>query len=103
MSVYQRDGNVFVFFRPAGTLAGELEQVARCAKERQTNPFTGSPLSLNRYPREKVEIDIKETGLAIPVLIDEGDALNGRLGVALCPVTASRTATTNSRLCSSPR
>lgn len=80
--------NVFVFFRPGQEHSrATLEQVARCAREMADKSVHWVAIVSDRYAREKVEAEIKETGLAIPVLIDEGDALYGRLGVALCPVT----------------
>lgn len=80
--------NVFVFFRPGQEHSrATLEQVARCAREMADKSVHWVAIVSDRYAREKVEVEIKETGLAIPVLIDEGDALYGRLGVALCPVT----------------
>lgn len=80
--------NVFVFFRPGQEHSrATLEQVARCAAEMKEKSIHWVAIVSDRYPKEKVEAEIKETGLAIPVLIDEGDALYGRLGVALCPVT----------------
>ncbi len=80
--------NVFVFFRPGQEHSrATLEQVARCAKDMADKSVHWVAVVSDRYARDKVEIDIKETGLAMPVLIDEGDALYGRLGVALCPVT----------------
>ena len=80
--------NVFVFFRPGQEHSrATLEQVARCAREMADKSVHWTAIVSDRYAREKIEVEIKETGLAIPVLIDEGDALYGRLGVALCPVT----------------
>jgi len=80
--------NVFVFFRPGQEHSrATLEQVARCAKDMADKSVHWVAVVSDRHAREKVESDIKETGLAMPVLIDEGDALYGRLGVALCPVT----------------
>jgi len=80
--------NVFVFFRPEQEHSrATLEQVARCAKEMAGKSVYWVAIVSDRYAKDKVEVEIKETGLAIPVLIDEGDALYGQLGVALCPVT----------------
>jgi tetratricopeptide (TPR) repeat protein len=80
--------NVFVFFRPGQEHSrATLEQVARCAKDMADKSVHWVAVVSDRYAREKIEMDIKETGLAMPVLLDEGDALYGRLGVAVCPVT----------------
>jgi tetratricopeptide (TPR) repeat protein len=40
----------------------------------------------DRIAKGDVETEVKETGITMPVLIDAGDALYGKLGVALEPV-----------------
>ena len=80
--------NVFVFFRPGQEHSrATLEQVGRCAQEMAGKSVSWVAVVSDRYARAKIESDIKDTGLAIPVLIDEGDALYAELAIALCPVT----------------
>jgi tetratricopeptide (TPR) repeat protein len=79
--------NVFFFIKPGlEHTRTTLQQIARCEKE-----FTGKPvywvaIVSDRIPKAEVEAEIKEAGLAMPVVIDVGDELYGKLGVALTPV-----------------
>ena len=80
--------NVFFFFKPGQEHSRTtLTQIAICAKDMATQSVHWIAIVSDRFPKPQVEALVQETGLGMPVLIDEGDALYGKLGVALTPVT----------------
>ncbi len=80
--------NVFIFFKPGQEHSrAVLKQLAVCEKQVPTNSVHWVAIVSDRFAKADIETEVKETGIAMPVLIDAGDALYGRLGVALCPVT----------------
>ncbi len=82
------DANVLVFFRPNQERSlRALQTLAQCRKA-----FSGKPVRWIAVVSASVSTEtalamVRETGFATPVLIDTGDALYGRLGLALHPVT----------------
>jgi hypothetical protein len=78
--------NVFVFFRPHQDHSTDtLKALAACDKE-----FTGKPVHWvavvsGSVPPEEARAAIAETGIKMPVLVDQDDALYRRLGVRLYP------------------
>jgi tetratricopeptide (TPR) repeat protein len=79
--------NVFVFFKPGQDHSRTtMVHLAACQKELAAKSVRWVAVVSDRYPRADVETMVKETGIDMPVLIDVGDALYGKLGVALCPV-----------------
>jgi len=79
--------NVFIFFKPGQEHSNStLKQIAVCEKEFAGKSVHWAAIVSERFPKEIVEAEVKEAGLAMPVLIDTGDALYGRLGLALTPV-----------------
>ena len=79
--------NVFVFFRPSQEHSRvTLKQLARLEKENAGKPLHWVAIISDSVPRAEAEIAVKEAGLTIPVLIDVGDVLYGKLGVELHPV-----------------
>jgi len=79
--------NVFIFFKPGQEHSNAtLKQIAVCEKEFAGKSVHWVAVVSDRFPKEAVAAEVKETGIAMPVLIDTGDALYGRLGVALTPV-----------------
>jgi tetratricopeptide (TPR) repeat protein len=79
--------NVFVFFRTGQDRSLDaLKQMAGCEKA-----FAGKPVhwvaivSGSESPAD-VKAVVAETGIQMPVLIDEGDVLSDRLGVRLHPM-----------------
>ena len=79
--------SVFLFIKPGLEHSHTtLVQIAQCEKELAGKPVHWAAVVSDRIPKAEVEKEVAETGLAMPVLIDEGDALYGKLGVILHPV-----------------
>jgi hypothetical protein len=79
--------NVFVFFRPGQENSRTtMIHLATCEKEMAGKSVHWVAVVSDRYTKAQVEAAVKEIGLTMPVLIDPGDALYGKLGVILCPV-----------------
>lgn len=78
--------NVFVFFKPGQEHSRTtLTQLAACARDFAGKSVRWVAVVSDRFKPPEIAAEVKETGLAMPVLIDRGDQLYGRLGVALCP------------------
>lgn len=80
--------NVIVFFKPGqenSILA--LKEIAALEKEFVGKSVRWVGIVSDRISKADTEAAVKETGIAMPVLIDAGDALYGRFDVALVPVT----------------
>lgn len=79
--------SVFIFFKPGLEHSHTaLVQLAEFEKELSGKPVHWSAVVSDRIPAAEVEQEVKAVGLAMPVLIDQGDALYGKLGVILHPV-----------------
>jgi tetratricopeptide (TPR) repeat protein len=79
--------NVFVFFRPDQDHSiATLEALAACEKEFEGKPVRWVAIVSDSWPRSQVLAAAARTGIRMPVLVDEGDHLYGRLGVRLHPV-----------------
>ena len=79
--------NVFVFCRPGQDHSLQtLSQLARLEQELQGKSVSFTAVTSDSYPRDEVAAMAREAGIRMPILIDEGDALYGELGVALHPV-----------------
>jgi tetratricopeptide (TPR) repeat protein len=79
--------NLFVFFRPGQDHSLQtLGQLAQLEKEFAGKPVRFTAVTSDSYPRDEVAATAREAGIAMPILIDVGDALYGELGVALHPV-----------------
>jgi hypothetical protein len=79
--------NVFVFFRPGQEHSlHTLEQLAALVEELRGKPVRFVAVTSDGYDREAVRATLAEAKLAVPVLLDVGDALYGALGVRLHPV-----------------
>ncbi len=78
--------NVFVFVRPGQQHSTDaLRQLAALKKELEGKPIHWVAVVSSTWARDDVRRTLSEAGIAVPVLIDEGDALQGRLGVRLHP------------------
>lgn len=78
--------NVVVFFRPQQEHSLDtLKDMAACEKELAGKPVHWVAVVSSAWTREEVRAVVSETGVQMPVLVDEGDALYGRLGVRLHP------------------
>ncbi|MBE0602726.1 MAG: tetratricopeptide repeat protein [Deltaproteobacteria bacterium] len=79
--------NVFIFFRPDQENSRDtMRKISGLEKEMSGKPVRWVGIVSDRFPREEVLAFAKEAGIGMPVLVDAGDALYGRLGVALQPV-----------------
>jgi tetratricopeptide (TPR) repeat protein len=81
------EANVFIFFKPGQEHSrAVMKQVARIEKEMAGKPVHWVGIVSDTTAEGDVVALVKETGIAMPILVDTGDALYGRLGVALQPV-----------------
>jgi len=79
--------NLFVFFRPGQDHSLQtLTQLAQLEKEFQGKPVRFAAVVSDSAPRDEVLATAREAGIAMPILVDVGDALYGELGVSLHPV-----------------
>jgi peroxiredoxin len=79
--------SVVVFFRPEQERSTDtLKDLAGCEKEFAGKPVRFVGVVSDSWPKEQVQALVKETGVKMPVLVDEGDALYGALGIRLHPV-----------------
>jgi tetratricopeptide (TPR) repeat protein len=79
--------NVFVFFRPGHDRSlRTLEAMAACEKEFADKPVRWVAVVSDSHARDEVRAVAARAGIHMPVLVDEGDRLYGKLGVRLHPV-----------------
>lgn len=79
--------NVFVFFRPQQEHSLDtLKELATCEQEFAAKPVRFVGVVSDSWPADEVRAFVKEAGVRMTVLVDEGDALYGRLGIRLHPV-----------------
>jgi tetratricopeptide (TPR) repeat protein len=79
--------NVFVFFRLQQERSLDtLKDLASCEKEFAGRPVRFVGVVSDSWPAEDVKAFVRDSGAHMPVLVDEGDALYGRLGIRLHPV-----------------
>jgi hypothetical protein len=79
--------NLFVFFRPGQDHSVQtLAQLAKLETEFDGKPVRFVAVTSDSYPRDEVAATAREAGIRMPILIDQGDALYGELGVSLHPV-----------------
>ncbi len=78
--------NVFVFFKPGQDHSRiTLIQLAELEREFAGKPVRWVAVASDRFTSAEIEAEVRTLGLIMPVLIDTGDELYGRLGVALSP------------------
>jgi tetratricopeptide (TPR) repeat protein len=79
--------NVFIFFRPEQDHSLDtLKDLAGCEKEFEKKPVRWVGVVSDSWPVDEVRAFVKEAGVRMTVLVDEGDALYGKLGIRLHPV-----------------
>lgn len=79
--------SVFIFLKPGqGHSDHVMAQITECARELADQPVHWCAVVSDRVPQAEVEAAMQATGFQMPVLIDRGDALYGKLGVILHPV-----------------
>lgn len=79
--------NVVVFFRPGHDRSiATLTAMAACEREFAGKPVRWVAVVSGGHARDEVRAAVAESGIRMPVLLDEGDRLYGKLGVRLHPV-----------------
>jgi hypothetical protein len=79
--------NVFIFFRPRQDhSASTLRQMAECEKDFAGKPVHWVAIVSGSWEKDEVRAFVKDSGVKMPVLVDENDELYGKLGVRLHPV-----------------
>jgi tetratricopeptide (TPR) repeat protein len=79
--------NVFIFFRPEQDRSLDtLKDMAGCEKEFAAKPVRWVGVVSDSWPIDEVKAFVKEAGVRMPVLVDAGDELYGKLGIRLHPV-----------------
>jgi tetratricopeptide (TPR) repeat protein len=79
--------NVFVFFRPEHERSRDtLKDMAACEKEFAAKPVRWVGVVSDSWEAGQVRAFVAEAGVRMPVLVDAGDALYGKLGIRLHPV-----------------
>lgn len=79
--------NVLVFFRPDQERSLKtLKDIAACRRALAGSPVRWIAIVSGAAPKGVVTGAVAETRLAMPILVDEADALYGSFGVALHPV-----------------
>ncbi len=79
--------NVFIFFRADHDRSADtLRDMAACEKEFEKKPVRWVGVVSDSYSADEVRALVKATGVRMPILVDEGDALYGKLGIRLHPV-----------------
>lgn len=82
----QAQANVFIFFRPQqenSLLA--LKALSDCERQLAGKPVHWVAVVSSSWSAQEVKASVAAAGAHMPVLIDQGDALYGRLGVRLHP------------------
>jgi hypothetical protein len=83
----QARANVIIFFRPNQEHSLEtLRAMAGCEKDFAQRPVHWVAVVSDSWPRTEVLTAVSQSGIRMPVLVDEGDQLYGKLGVRLHPV-----------------
>jgi tetratricopeptide (TPR) repeat protein len=79
--------NVFIFFRPNQDHSLEtLKAMAGCEREFAQKQVHWVAVVSDSAEKAAVQATVSESGIKMPVLVDEGDHLYGKLGVRLHPV-----------------
>lgn len=78
--------NVFIFFRPQqeNSLAA-LKALSDCERQLADKPVHWVAVVSSTWSAAEVKASVTAAGARMPVLIDQGDALYGKLGVRLHP------------------
>ena len=78
--------SVFIFINPELAHSNQaLAEISRCAKAMTNEAVHWCAVVSDRVPRATVEAEVRAIDLTMPVLIDQGDALFGQLGVIMRP------------------
>ncbi len=79
--------NVFVFFRTNQERSLDaLKQMATCEKDLAGKSIHWAAVVSSSEPPADVQAMVQQSGIRMPVLVDEGDVLYDRLGIRLHPI-----------------
>jgi tetratricopeptide (TPR) repeat protein len=79
--------SVFIFLKPGQEHSNHvMVQLTECAREFADQPVHWAAVVSDRVPAAAVAAAVRDTGFTLPILVDRGDVLYGKLGVFLCPV-----------------
>jgi tetratricopeptide (TPR) repeat protein len=79
--------NIFVFFRPNQDRSRDaLRQMAACERDLAGKPVHWVAVVSGSEPVADVQAAVAESGIQMPVLLDEGDVLYDKLGIRLHPM-----------------
>jgi hypothetical protein len=79
--------NVFIFFRPGQDHSlTTLKWMAACEREFAGKPVHWAAIVSSTWGAAEVRAFVRDSGVQMPVLVDQGDELYGKLGVRLHPV-----------------
>jgi peroxiredoxin len=79
--------NVFVFFRTEHDRSTDtLKEMAACEREFEKRPVRWVGVVSDSEPPDAVKAMVKESGVRMPILVDAGDELYGKLGIRMHPV-----------------
>jgi len=79
--------SVFVFFRPGQDHSLDaLRRLAALERELAGRPVRFVAIVSDAWTSDEVRATVRQAGIRMPVLVDRGDALYGKLGVRLHPV-----------------
>lgn len=82
----QAQANVFIFFRPQQENSlSALKALSECERQLAGKPVHWVAVVSSSWSAQEVRASVAAAGARMPVLIDQGDALYGRLGVRLHP------------------
>jgi hypothetical protein len=82
----QARAKVFAFFRPRQEHSIELlRNLARCQEQLAGKPVPWVAVVSSSWPAEEVRAALEASGARLPVLVDDDEALYGRLGVRQYP------------------
>jgi tetratricopeptide (TPR) repeat protein len=82
----QVKANVVIFFRTGHDRSTDaLRQMSACQKDLAGRPIRWVAIVSSSEPLAEVQAEIQRTALAMPVLVDEGDALYQALGIRFHP------------------
>ncbi len=83
----QARANVFIFFRPGQERSIDaLKQMADCEKEFAAKSVHWAAVVSSSVTAAEVQAVVAETGIQMPVLVDQGDLLYNKLGIRLHPM-----------------
>jgi hypothetical protein len=81
------DVHVLVLFKPGQDRSLDtLKQLASCEKTLATKSVRVLGLVSSSFGNEEVRAFVKQTGISMPVLVDEGDELYGKLEIRQHPI-----------------